>query len=215
MRRLPAAVLLGLWWGLAAEAQSSAPAFALTATYEREGLPVPQWAFRIAPDGAVDYTSHHAAPGMTDAPVHFQLSPSGAAKLGKWLADAHELVPCETKTKGLARMGTKTLTYTPAGGMAVTCTYNYTDNRPLTQVSEYLTQASTTVEEGMTIDRLHRYDRLGLDPVLIRLATAAKEGHAPELGAIRPSLESLVADDAVLERVRLRAAELLELAKQQ
>lgn len=199
----------------AASAQAAAAPFALTASYDRDGLPVPQWTFKLQPDGAVEYTSHHAAPGIADVPVRFHISRTGEAKLGKWLVDAHGLQPCETKTKGLARMGTKALTYTPADGSAATCTFNFSDNRPMMQVTDYLLQASATLEDGMTIDRLHRYDRLGLDAVLLRLATAAKEGHAPELGAIRPSLEALVADDAVLERVRVRAAELLELAKQQ
>lgn len=194
---------------------SAATGFALTATYDREGLPVPQWSFRIAPTGSVEYTSHHALPGIVDSPVRFQLSRTGTAKLGKWLADSHGLSPCETKTKGLARMGTKTLSYTAADGAPVECSYNYSDNKSLTLVSDYLSQVSSTIEDGVTIDRLHRFDRLGLDPVLIRLADAAKAGKAQELIAIRPSLEALVADDAVLERVRLRAAALLQLASQQ
>lgn len=201
-----------------AVSQPAAPStnqFALTATYDREGLPVPQWSFHVTPGGAVEYTSHHAAVGITDVPVRFTLSPTGQAKLGKWLAESHGLVPCETKTKGLARMGTKTLTYAADGGAPVTCAYNFSDNKAVMQTMEYLSQASSTIETGITIDRLHRYDRLGLDPVLIRLATDAKEGKAQELAAIAPSLQSLVSDDAVLERVRLRASQLLELAKLQ
>ncbi len=205
--------------GAAAQAaiaqQPDATGFALTATYDRDGLPVPQWAFHVAPGGAVEYTSHHAAPGIADAPVRFQLSPTGRAKLGRWLASANGLAPCETRTKGLARMGIKSLTYTPTNGAAVTCAYNFSDNKSMSQVMEYLSAASYTIEEGMTMDRLHRYDRLGLDPVLMRLVAAAKDGKAQELAAIRPSLEALVTDDAVLERVRVRAAELLEFAKLQ
>ena len=216
-----AGIVLAIVFGLPQMAANPQPAvdaptgFGLTASYDREGLPVPQWTFLLMPNGSVEYTSHHALPGMTDAPVRFQLSQSGKAKLGKWLAESHGLAPCETKTKGLARMGTKTLTYTAAGAVPVTCAYNFSDNKSLQLISEYLSEASYTIEEGATLDRLHRYDRLGLDPVMIRLAAAAKAGKAQELAAIRPTLESLMADDAVLERVRQRAAELLELAKQQ
>lgn len=206
------AALIGVQAGVA---QQAAAPFTLVASYDREGLPVPQWTIHIAPDASVDYTSHHAAPGVADVPVRFMLSSTGQAKLGRWLADSRDLSPCETKSKGLARMGMKTLTYTPSTGVSVTCAYNFSDNKPMMQAMEYLTQTSATIETGMTIDRLHRYDRLGLDPVLMRLAADAKEGKAQELAAIRSALESLVTDDAVLERVRLRAAQLLELAKLQ
>ena len=189
--------------------------FSLTETYDREGLPVPHWSIRIAPGGKVEYTSHHATTGVSDENVRFMLSATGQAKLGKAVAESHELQPCETKTKGLARMGAKHVLYTPAGGTELHCDYNYTDNKGLQQVTEYLSNVSYTLEEGATIERLHRYDRLGLDPVLTRLAEAAKDGRAPELGAIRMSLEALTVDDAVLERVRMRATELLNAAKLQ
>lgn len=191
--------------------------FSLTMSYDRQGLPVPHWEFIIQPDGTAMYTAKHAAEGlgMDDAPVRFQLSQSGRTKLSTWLSQSGGLQPCETKTKNLARMGDKVLVYQPAGGGESRCAFNYTDNKALAAASQYLISASYTLEEGAAINRLHRYDRLGLDPVLIRLAAAAKDGKAPELGAIRASLQSLVSDDAVLERVRTKAAELLALADQQ
>ncbi len=189
--------------------------FSLTETYDRDGLPVPHWSIHIAPGGAVEYTSHHATAGVSDENVRFTLSATGQTRLGKAVEESHDLKPCETKTKGLARMGAKHVVYAPAGGAEVHCDYNYTDNKGLQQMTEYLSNVSYTLEEGATIDRLHRYDRLGLDPVLIRLAGAAKDGRAPELAAIRTSLEALAVDDAVLERVRMRATELLNAAKLQ
>ncbi len=196
-------------------AQSPAEGFSLTATYDREGLPVPNWKFHILPSGATDYTSHHAAAGVSDSAIHFQMSQTGTAKLSRLLGDSHGLVPCETKTKNLARMGDKTFVYTPLGSAEVRCTFNYTDNKALAQAAEFLSSISATLEAGTTLDRLHRYDRLGLDPEMTRLAAAVKDGKATELGAIHNSLEALVADDAVLERVRQKAAQLLAAAKLQ
>lgn len=214
MRRL---CVLALALGLTASArcQTAPDSFTLTAGYDRAGLPIPHWMFRIVPGGMVEYTSHHAAVGVSDGDIRFQMSRTGLAKLGRLLAESHGLSPCETKTKGLARMGDKVMTYTPTGGVEVRCAFNYTDNKSLGLAAEYLSQVSYTLEEGVTIDSLHRYDRLGLDPVLTRLAAAAKDGKAPELAAIATSLQALVADDALLERVRLKAAQLLEAAKLQ
>lgn len=190
----------------------SDPGFTLVATYDRPGLPVPHWQMRIAPTGQVEYTSEHAAGGPPAAagPIQFKLSATGAAKLQHLLDDSHGMQPCETKTKGLARMGMKTLEYRSASQSApVQCTFNYTDNKPLAGAMEYLLAVSLTIEQGESLDHLHRYDRLGLDPVMTQLASAAKAGQAQELQSIRPTLASLANDDAVLERVRQKAADLL------
>ena len=191
--------------------------FTLTMSYDRPGLPVPHWQFLIQPSGAVEYKAQHAegTVGISDEAVRFTLSHTGVQKLAAWMAQSNSLQPCETKTKNLARMGQKEISYQPDGGPAARCSFNFTDNKALASATEYLTHTSYTLEEGATIERLHRYDRLGLDPVLLRLAAAAKEGKAPELAAIRPALESLTTDDQVLERVRVRAAELLQLSQQQ
>ena len=188
-----------------------APGFRLNATYDRPGLQVPHWQLRVAPSGEAEYTSEHAggAPQAASAPVTFKLSEEGSAKLMSLLSGSHGMQPCETKTKGLARMGMKTLEFQEGTQVAARCTFNYTDNKPLAAATDYLLAMSYTIEQGATLDHLHRYDRLGLDPVMTQLATAFKNGQAREMQAIRPTLASLANDEAVLERVRQKAAELL------
>ncbi len=200
---------------LAVAETENASGFSLVAGYDRPGLPVPKWQFHIAPSGRVEYTSEHAesALGPPNNPVVFTLSPEGGAKLRKLLDSSHGMKPCETRTKGLARMGMKSLEYQSDEQPTVQCTFNFTDNKPLSSAADYLLAVSFTIEQGAVLDHLHRYDRLGLDPVMTQLATAAKEGRAQELQSIRPTLESLAADDQVLERVRQKAAMLLALTR--
>ncbi len=199
-------------------ASAETPVYPLFMEYDRPGLNVPHWSFDIQPDGQTEFKPTYASPqpnGADNAVVRFTMSTSGMQKLQKLLLDSKGMQPCETKTKGLARMGMKTLQYAGANGAPAKCSFNYTDNKPLAAAAEYLTAVSYTLEEGATIDRLHRYDRLGLDAVLIRLAAAAKEAKAPELASIRSSLQALVSDDQVLERVRIKASQLLALSDQQ
>lgn len=207
---------LGLVGIASAEDQAVQP-FRLTAEYDRPGLPVPHWSFHVEGSGESDYQRTYATPavGASDAPIHFTMSANGMHRLQKLLTDSRQMQPCETKTKGLARMGQKSLEFQTGGGPAARCSFNYTDNKPLAAAADYLIAVSNTLEEGATIDRLHRFDRLGLDPVLIRLSASAKDGKAPELLAIKPALQALVADDKVLERVRMKATQLLALAEQQ
>ena len=188
--------------------------FKLKVIYDRPGLPVPHWELQIEPDGRTKYVSTRSD-GRQTADRAFVFSASGLARLRSALDGAHGLQPCETKTKGIARMGQKQIAYTPAGGSTLECSYNYTDNKGLATATEYLQAVTLTLDDGAELERLHRYDRLGLDPVIQQLAEFAGEGKAVELGSIRPELQSLVEDAQVLERVRTRAAQLLELAQKE
>ncbi len=188
--------------------------FALKASYDRPGLPVPHWELSIDAGGAATYTPSRKD-GTPGEPRTFPFSASGLMRLRTALDGSHELQPCETKTKGIARMGQKTITYQPAGRPAETCSYNYTENKGLSSAMDYLQATALTLDDGAEMERLHRYDRLGLDRIMQQLSQFAAEGKAVELGSIQTELQSLAADALVLERVRSRAAQLLGLAERE
>ena len=66
------------------------------------------------------------------------------------------------------------------------------------------------MDEGRRLEFLHRYDRLGLDAEMISFAQEVEAGRALELGTISPTLAAIADDTAVIQRVRLRAAKMLE-----
>jgi hypothetical protein len=206
MKRLMFAGMLAV---LPLHAQS---AYRVTMTYDRVGLTVPHWQIAINDKGEATYTGKPAQ-GVDPGVISFSMSSEGREKLGILLSQTHNLKPCETKSKGIANMGQKDVVYAPAGGAEAHCSFNFTDNKPLTETSDYLIAMANTVQTGVELDRLHRYDRLGLDVVMRRLAADVKEHHAAEVIAIQSTLQRLAEDEAVLERVRQRAQELLALAK--
>ena len=118
-------------------------------------------------------------------------------------------VPCASKLKNIADSGTKTLTYRDPKGNG-SCTYNYSENKAVAQLTELFQAIEMTLEEGRSLDFKHRFDRLGLDAEISILTDAAKSGRARELGNIAPTLRSIAGDTELIERVRLRAAKLLE-----
>ncbi|HEY9136887.1 MAG TPA: hypothetical protein VIM67_01345 [Terriglobus sp.] len=187
-------------------------AYRVAMTYDRAGLSVPHWQLAINEKGDATY-SGKPVQGVDPGVISFSMSWTGREKLGTLLSQTHDLHPCETKSKGIANMGQKDVVYAPAGGTEVRCSFNFTDNKPLTEASEYLMEIANTVQAGVELDRLHRYDRLGLDAVMRRLAADVKEHRAVEVIAIQPTLQRLAEDEAVMERVRARAQELLALAK--
>jgi hypothetical protein len=203
--------VLAFLFALSACAQTS---YRVVVDYDRPGMSVPHWQVTVPQRGLAQYTGVPVK-GNDPGLVTFHISDAGRAKLGLMLAGSKGLWPCETKTKGIANMGQKKVEYTPDGGPPATCTFNYTDNKALSDATNFVIAVVATVQTGLELERLHRYDRLGLDPVMLRLADDVKEGRAVEIVAIKPTLESLVSDTAVLERVRMRAQQLLDLAKQQ
>lgn len=139
------------------------------------------------------------------------MSAATSVKLEALLRSSHGMQPCETKAKNLANMGMKTVIFT-TDGTSATCAFNYSDNKPLLQVADIGQAIALTLESGAELARLHRYDRLGLDKEMINLSKAAAEGNALELQSIAETLRSIAADTHVLDRVRVKAVHLLELA---
>ena len=118
---------------------------------------------------------------------------------------------CETHSKGIAQTGAKTVSYT-AGDRHAQCTFNYSDDDRLNDATTEFQALAETMEAGQRLAAKLRFDRLGLDTELDALQHAADEGRALELGNIRPVLESILANDRVMDRVHRKAERLLDLA---
>ena len=204
MRRFVCALGL-LCFSVVMVAQS---ATVLRVSFDREGVPVPHWEMRLAADGSGVFESRPA----TDAPVsrEVRLSPKNWARMQRLLAASNHLVPCESESKNLARIGIKTVEWTAADGAVARCSFNYTDNKALSQLAEIWVGMAATLDEARRITQLHKHDRLGLDKELADYQHAVDQGFAAEPGLIEPELRALVEDEMVMQRVRVRAQRLLE-----
>ncbi|MEZ2346208.1 hypothetical protein [Terriglobus sp. RCC_193] len=212
-----AATLLG--WIVApalAQGQSlpATRAYGLTFVYDRPGLNVPHWQIKITPHSAAEYRGTPLK-GVDPGMIFFAISDPGSERLGDLLAGSHDMQPCETKSKGIANMGQKRIDFWPEGRPESHCAFNYTDNKPLSEAADYLIAIANTIQTGVELDRLHRYDRLGLDAVMHRLVADVKEHRAVEVVAIRPTLQRLAEDEALMDRVRAKAQDLLTLASEE
>jgi hypothetical protein len=192
--------------------------------FDRVGLPVPHFTLRIHENGTGTYQADQAEIAATptsmrgqaaqhvDRPIN--LTSGTVAKIFK---DARELnhfkVECASKAKNIADTGTKTLTYAGSDGSG-SCVYNYSENKTVQSLTDIFLGIAFTLDEGRKLEFLHRYDRLGLDAEIISFGDEVKEGRAIELGTISPALAAVADDTAVIQRVRLKAAKMLELAAQ-
>ncbi len=218
-----AAVLFGAPATQAQAANPASPAAEVTFAFERPGMPVPQYVLTVHEDGS----AHYAAKGVA-APISQRYGVEAASSAtGEVQQNMHLSAPavqrifataradhfftgqCNSRAKNLADTGRKTLSYRGPDGSG-SCVYNYSDNKGVSNLTQLFLGIQQTLEEGRRLEWRHRYDRLGLDAEMETLQTEAAAGQALELGTIAPVLESISRDTDLIERVRVRAARLLE-----
>ncbi len=116
---------------------------------------------------------------------------------------------CETHNKKVAQTGAKKLRYEASGAVAE-CTFNYSDEDRLNTATGLFEAIGETMQYGDRLAAKLRFDRLGLDLEMDNLASALADSRALEVGNIAPVLQSIQNDDRVMDRVRRKAAHLLE-----
>ena len=116
------------------------------------------------------------------------------------------------KKHAVATTGKKTLTYADPNRYFQT-SYDYSENKAIQEITDIFTGISNTIEHGRKLQYLHRFDKLGLEDELKAMEAAAESHNLAELEIIRPALESIVGDSAVLNIARQRAKRLLAKAK--
>lgn len=115
------------------------------------------------------------------------------------------------KKHRIADTGRKTLIYSDSSRNHQT-TYNWSENAAIQELTDIFQGISNTEEAAIELERLHRYDRLGLNHQLERMEEMAKGGWLRELQVIAPLLEKLANDREIMHIARQRAQHLLQLA---
>jgi hypothetical protein len=190
--------------------------------FERKGIPVSKFTLNIQQDGSAIYegeevaqSSQYGTPvALPPHPFHsaVSLSPATSARVFELAHKAnHFNITCTSKLKNIADTGTKTLTYSGPDA-AGACTYNYSDVKEVQTLTEIFEGVAETMDKGRELDRLRRYDRLGLDAAIKFLAQEVAEGRALEVQTIAASLNAIASDTQVMDRVRAKANALLALA---
>lgn len=196
--------------------QSDAPK-TVRLDFSNPGLIPATWTLELHPDGsghflskrgdAPRYSNAWLEPTDQDREVHVS---AAFAQHVFSVAAAENFFqkPCESRDK-VAFQGTKHLSYEGPDGRG-DCSFNFSRIREIQQLGDTLVSVANTILEGSRIERLRQHDRLGLDQEMQSLEEMLGDGRAAEIGVIRPTLETLAADESLMERVRRRAREMLE-----
>jgi hypothetical protein len=195
------------------------PAAVVQMDFDHPGLTPSHWTLTIHADGSGHFRAGGAAAQgekprtitVTEVDREVSWEPGFAAGVLA-RAQRHRFFQqrCESRNQ-VAFTGTKTLRYDGPGGQGA-CTFNYSDDKEIQDLSEELRAAAEIVLYGARLEMLLQHDRLGLDAELESLEASVKEDKHPQLCAIREILQRLASDTALMERVRKRARGLLALA---
>lgn len=180
---------------------------------------MPEYKLIIHDDGSGSYAGEallpptRYGPAQSSSAAPFQrdlrLAPATTARIFDLAAQLnHFNRSCASKAKNIADTGTKIISYSGPDGSG-SCTYNYTEIKELVALTEMIQGITETLDEGRELDRLHRYDRLGLDAAMTFLDQEAAAGRALDLETIGDSLRAIAGDSDVLARVRAKANAML------
>jgi len=196
------------------------PAAAPTVTFTCHWPSVEPHRYVIAVDsgGNAVYRSWTADPGAqqssADDPYRLKFAVSAAAR-DRIFTLARQLNyfngDFEYHKHRVASTGDKTLAYVDTDKQYAT-RYNWSENADISELTALFRGMSATIEAGRRLERLYRFERLGLDEELKNLERLAGEHQATELQLISPLLEQLAQDSAVLNLARQRARHILQIA---
>ena len=164
---------------------------------------------------ADDETGPNATPSGDPYIQKFVLSPATAQRIFD-LARSLNYFHGDFEYHGgrVANMGAKTLIYRDAGAESRT-SYNYSTNPQMQQLTAIFQGIATTLAHGRRLERLYRFDKLGLDAELRAFENDVKNKFATEIQVDGDILNRIANDSAVMNISRRRAQELISMVHTQ
>jgi hypothetical protein len=116
----------------------------------------------------------------------------------------------DSGNRKLAFTGAKILSYQD-GLRSSSAKYNYSNTAAVQQLTVLFQNIAGTLEYGHRLSYYHRYQKLALDEELKHMEAQARNDELSEIQGVAPVLWEIVEDSSVLNVVRARAKELLEM----
>jgi hypothetical protein len=141
----------------------------------------------------------------------FEMSAGNRTRVFEWAKQAHYFSGnIDSGNRKIAFTGDKVLSYQD-GQRSTEGRYRYSNLEPVRQLTALFQSMAGTLEYGRRLAYYHRYQKLALDEELKQMEEQAKTGGLSELLAIAPVLQEIVEDNSVINVVRVRARELIQM----
>jgi hypothetical protein len=144
--------------------------------------------------------------------MEFEMTPANRARIFEWAKEAKYFSrQIDSGNHKLAFTGDKILSYQD-GQRSATERYNYSNLEPVRQLTTLFQNMAGTLDYGRRLTYYHRYQKLALDEELKRMEAQAKNNELSEIQGVAPVLQAIVEDASVINVVRARAKELMQMA---
>ena len=143
--------------------------------------------------------------------AEFEVSDGNRERIFDWAKQAQYFAgKIDSGNDKLAFTGAKVLSYQD-GQRSNTARYNYSKVEAVRQLTALFQGMAGTLEYGRRLAYYHRYQKLALDEELKRMEVQAKNNELSEIQGVAPILLRIVGDVSVLNVVRARAQELIQM----
>jgi hypothetical protein len=143
--------------------------------------------------------------------AEFEVSAANRERIFEWTKKAQYFAgKIDSGNRKVAFTGTKILSYQD-GQRSNTARYNYSTLEPVRQLTELFQNMAGTLEYGRRLAYYHRYQKLALDEELKHMEAQAKSGELSEINGVAPVLQEIYEDTSVINVVRARAKELIDM----
>jgi len=206
-------VCLFLFFGLSAGAELASVTFSL----DFPNSSPEHYIISVQSDGHAHYESSGRISQDSDATddyaTDFAFSDSTRTHIFDLAAKAHYFSgKVDSGNKKLAFTGAKKLVYKD-GNQNTSADYNFSSVPAVQQLTNLFQSVSATLEFGRRLTYYHRYQKLALDDEIKRMEDQARRNNLAELQAVQPVLQQIYDDPSVINVVRARAKEIIEISK--
>ena len=159
---------------------------------------------RLTIDGIATYAENG------EEGVAYEVGPQVAAPLFEWAANLGYFSKPLASQRKVASTGRKLLRYESGDQVRGEATFDYTEDKIARQVASWFVRLAETQQHLATLERLYRFDRLGVNQALVSLESAFERDRiaAPEL--LEPILAKIAEQERIVHVARARAQGVLE-----
>ena len=208
--------MCGLLMAQAATGGNALSNAAVTFTLDFPGSTPPHYSITVAADGNASYECTVKIEDDADEQTYkteFEMSPANRERIFNWAKQAQYFAgKIESDKRNLAFTGTKVLSYQD-GQRSFQARYNYSSLESVQQLTALFQNVAGTLDYGRRLTYYHRYQKLALDNELKRMEAEARNNQLSEIQGVAPVLQEIIEDNSVINVVRARAKELLEMKK--
>lgn len=143
--------------------------------------------------------------------AEFEVSVGNRERIFEWAKQAQYFAGrVDSGNRKLAFTGAKILSYQD-GQRSNTARYNYSNLEAVRELTDLFQSIAGTLEYGRRLAFYHRYQKLALDDELKRMEAQARNNELSEIQGVSPVLQEIAEDASVINVVRARARELIQM----